>query len=212
MTILCTGYEPFDDHETNPSEQVATALDGAEIAGHHVVGAVLPVEFGRVTDEITSFIEAHDPDAIVGLGLAAGRAAITVERLGINVNDCVGTPDNADAEPRHEQIESAGADAYFATIPVREAVSDLLAAGIPARLSNTAGTHCCNHLLYAARSHVETEGMAVPVGFVHLPATPGLAARIGLNGDAESGGEVPASMGLELQETAVRRVLETVVG
>lgn len=207
MTILLTGYEPFDDHESNPSERVAQELNETEFAGHRIVGEVLPVEFDRVADELADLIDEHDPTVVLGMGLAPGRTAISIERVGINVDDCCGVPDNADAEPRHEAIDPDGPDAYFATIPVREAVAKLLDAGIPARLSNTAGTHCCNHFLYSARSLVEVAGVEAGVGFVHLPFTPEMAARRGREGEATSGGSVPASMGLEVQVEGVKRVL-----
>lgn len=207
MTILLTGYEPFADHETNPSQRVAERLDETEIAGESVVGEVLPVEFDRVGPTVADLIDEHDPTVALGLGLAGGRTAITVERVGINVADCVGVADNADAEPRHESIDPDGPDAHFATIPVRESVAALLSSGIPARLSNTAGTHCCNNFLYTAREHVAAAGLDVSVGFVHLPYTPKAAARKGRDGEAESGASVPASVGLDLQVEAVQRVL-----
>ena len=211
MTILLTGYEPFDDHETNPSQRVAERLDGTEVASHVVVGEVLPVEFDRVGPAVADLIDVHDPSVVLGLGLAPGRAAIAVERVGINVADCVGVADNAEAEPRHEAIDPDGPDAYFATIPVRAAVADLLDAGIPARLSNSAGTHCCNNLLYSALVHVEDRGLDAPVGFVHLPYTPEAAARTARDGEAESGASVPPSVTLDLQVEAVRRVLAAIV-
>lgn len=211
MTILLTGYEPFDDHQTNPSQRVAERLDGTEIADHPVVGETLPVEFGRAGEAVADPIDAHDPAVVLGLGLAPGRAAVCVERVGINVADCVGVADNADAEPRHEAIHSDGADAYFATVPVREAVADLLDAGIPARLSNAAGTHCCNYLLYSARAYVTEQDLDASVGFVHLPYTPEAAARKAREGEAESGGGVPASVNLDLQVEAVRRVLAVAI-
>lgn len=211
MTILLTGYEPFDDHETNPSQRVAERLDGTEIADHTVVGEVLPVEFGRVGPAVADLIDAHDPAVVLGLGLAPGRTAICVERVGINVADCVGVADNADAEPRHEAVHPDGADAYFATVPVRKTVAELLDAGIPARLSNAAGTHCCNYSLYSARAYVAERGLDASVGFVHLPYSPAAAARKAREGEAESGGGVPASMDLDLQVEAVQRVLAVAV-
>ena len=211
MTILLTGYEPFDDHETNPSQRVAERLDGTLVAGHTVVGEVLPVEFDRVGQTVADLIDDHEPAVVLGLGLAPGRAAIAVERVGINVADCVGVADNAETEPRHEAIDPDGPDAYFATIPVRAVVADLLDAEIPARLSNTAGTHCCNYLLYAAREHVATRGLDASVGFVHLPYSPDAAARTARDGEAESGGSVPPSVALDLQEEAICRVLAVAV-
>ncbi len=207
--ILLTGYEPFDDFETNPSAAVAHELDGETVAGHRVVSAVLPVEFDAAADAARDAIADRDPEVVVSTGLAAGRSAISVERVGINVDDARGTPDNAGADPQNERIDATGADAYFSTLPVTRIVERLLDQGIPARLSNTAGTHLCNHLLYSLRAHAEREGLDLPAGFVHLPATPEVA--VNQADEPARGGSVPASMPLSLQVEAVGTVLETAV-
>ncbi|NHX35268.1 MULTISPECIES: pyroglutamyl-peptidase I family protein [Halolamina] len=204
MTLLCTGYEPFGDHETNPSERVARELDGGTVAGHEIVGEVLPVEFDRVADELAALIDEHDPATVVATGLAAGRTTVSVERVGINVDDAVTVPDNADDSPHDERIDPAGADAHLATIPVVESVEALLDAGIPARVSNSAGTHCCNHALYSL-----LEDHDVPAGFLHLPLTP--AGAVAETEAPERGGGVQASLPLSLQVEGVRTVLETTV-
>jgi len=215
MTLLLTGYEPFGDHDTNPSAAVARDLDGERVAGREITGHVFPVEFDAAIDEMRALLDDHDPEAVVATGLAAGRPAVSVERVGVNVADCAGTPDNADAQPYDERLRE-GADApaaYFATLPVVESVEDLLDAGIPARVSNTAGTHLCNAVLYGTRDYLETEGYgaSVPTGFVHLPLTPEGAARKATEGEATSGGSVHPSLPLSVQRRAVRRVFETTV-
>jgi pyroglutamyl-peptidase len=203
--LLVTGYEPFGDHETNPSAEVARELDGAAVDGHDVAGEVLPVEFGAVEEAVADLLSAHDADALVGTGLAAGRAAVSVERVGINVDDCVGVPDNDGAEPRDARIDPEGPAAHFATLPVADAVARAQERGVPARLSNAAGTHCCNHLLYATRRHVEREDIDIPVGFVHLPQLPAEAIRQAE--EAVHGGGVDPSMPRPLQVEGVRAVL-----
>lgn len=212
MTLLLTGYEPFGDHDRNPTAEVARELDGERVADQEVVGRVLPVEFDRTSDEMEALIEEFDPEAIVATGLAAGRAGVCVERVGINVADCGGIPDNDEAEPRNERIRVGGeaAAAFFATLPVVEIVEDLLAAGIPARVSNTAGTHLCNNVLYQTRAYLEAQWKRpeVPMGFVHLPLTPEGAAEKAQEGEATSGGSVEPSMALETQVEAVERALE----
>lgn len=214
MTLLLTGYEPFGDHDRNPSADVARRLDGERVADREVVGRVLPVEFGRTSDEMEALIEEFTPEAIVATGLAAGRAGVSVERIGINVADCGGIPDNAGAEPRNEPIrENEATAAFFATLPVVRVVEELLDAGIPARLSNTAGTHLCNNILYQTRAHLEAEGKGeeTPTGFLHLPLTPEGAAKKAQEGEATSGGGVQASMELERQVAAVQKVFETAI-
>lgn len=209
MSLLCTGYEPFGDHEDNPSMHVAEALDGEVVAGHEVVGAVLPVQFDAVGAELRSLVDEHDPAAVVATGLAAGRTALSVERVAVNVEDAVTVPDNADESPEATPIAAESADAHFATIPVAETIEAMLAAGVPARLSNSAGTHCCNHALYALLDHFDHEGRDVPAGFVHLPLTPEQA--IAEAEAPERGGGVTASLSLERQIAGVRVALETAV-
>ncbi|WP_430503987.1 peptidase [Haloparvum sp. PAK95] len=221
MTVLCTGYEPFGDHDENPSAMVAERLDGRTVAGHDVVGRVLPVEFDALREELASLVDEHDPDAVVGMGLAGGRASVAVERVGINVADAVTVPDNAEADPENERVDAAGPDAYLATLPVVEAVQTLLDAGIPARVSNTAGTHCCNDHLYTTHRLLAERGDlvrdadsddaadGVPAGFVHLPLTPAMAAGDAVEDNAHRGGGVSPSMAVALQVDAVEQVVET---
>lgn len=211
MTLLLTGYEPFGGDDENPSEMVARELDGEEIAGHEVVGKVLPVEFDVAFEEMSDYIETHDPAAIVATGLAAGRAGISVERVGINVNDCGSTPDNAGEKPQNERIRNGGTAGYFATLPVVSVVESLLDAGIPAYVSNTAGTHLCNNALYSTRAYLEREDHDVPMGFVHLPCTPELAAKHAKDGDGTSGASVQPSLPLAMQSDAIRRTLDMTI-
>lgn len=204
--ILLTGYEPFGEFETNPSGQVARRLHGETVAGHAVAGEVLPVAFERTADRMTDLIDDRDPDAVVATGLAGGRSAVAVERIGINVDDAVGTPDNDGADPEDERIQDDGPAARFATLPVGAIVERCLEREVPARLSNSAGTHLCNHLLYATREHVERSGLDVPVGFVHLPLHPEEAIRQA--DEPARGGGVAASMPLSLQVDAVETAIE----
>jgi pyroglutamyl-peptidase len=127
------------------------------------------------------------------------------------VADCGGIPDNSDAEPRDERIRAGdgAAAAHFATLPVVATVERLLDAGIPARVSNSAGTHLCNSILYQTRAYLEAEEKGgIPTGFVHLPLTPEDAAVKAQDSEAASGGGVQASMTLEMQVEAVERVFE----
>lgn len=210
MSVLLTGYDPFGEYDVNPTEEIAERLDGREIAGDPVTGVVLPVEFARTFDAFVDHVERHEPDVIVSLGLAGGRTAVSIERVGINVNDTESTPDNADETPHDEAILPDGPPAYFATIPVVETVERLLGAGIPARVSNTAGTHLCNNLLYATRHHVETEGLPIASGFVHVPLSSEQAAARAAE-TAPHAEDVEPSLPLSMQVDAVELAIETAV-
>jgi pyroglutamyl-peptidase len=176
-TILLTGYGPFGDHETNPSARVARALDGETIAGASVVGRAIPVVFDEALPRVRALIDDHDPAAVVSTGLMPERSVLTVERVGINVRDCDDVPDNDGQTPTDDPVHADGPDAYFATLPVKRLVAASRDAGVPARVSNTAGTHLCNNVLYAVRHHVATTDRDVRSGFVHVPFSHEQAAR-----------------------------------
>lgn len=169
--ILLTGYEPFGEFETNPSRQLATRLEGATVGDATVVGLELPVAFDRVRPALEDAVDEHDPEVVCGLGLAAGRNALSIERVGINLRDTTrsGIPDEDGREPVDEPAVGAGPDAYFATLPDREMKAAMLEAGVPTTLSTDAGTHACNNLLYAARHLAETTDREFRAGFVHVP-------------------------------------------
>lgn len=197
--VLLTGYEPFGEYDRNPALRLATRLDGTEVGSGTIVGRELPVAFNRATPELEAAVEEYDPEIVCALGLAGGRNALTIERVGINLRDTAGVPDNADREVIDESIAPDGSDAYFATLPVREMKDAMREAGVPTRLSTDAGTHLCNNLLYAARHLAETTVHDFRAGFVHVPFSHAQAA-------ARDEGE--PSMALETMETGLAAGLE----
>ncbi|TYL38217.1 pyroglutamyl-peptidase I [Natronococcus pandeyae] len=197
--VLVTGYEPFGEFETNPAIRLAERLDGAEIGGAGVVGTELPVVFDRATPQLEAAVDEHDPDVVCALGLAGGRAALSLERTGINLRDTRGVPDNEEREVVDERVAENGPDAYFSTLPCRQMKTAMRDGGVPTRLSTDAGTHCCNNVLYAARHLVETTDADFRVGFVHVPFSHEQAA-------ARDEGE--PSMALETMERGLRVGLE----
>ena len=86
-------------------------------------------------------------------------------------------PDNAGVAPDQEPIVPDGPAAYLATIPVKKLALELRAAGIPAAVSNSAGTYVCNDVMYTLlRLLSEAPGNHVG-GFVHVPLAPVQAAE-----------------------------------
>ncbi|MEF2279747.1 pyroglutamyl-peptidase I [Deinococcus sp. YIM 134068] len=179
-TLLLTGFEPFHTHPINPSAQAAEALDGAEVGGARVVSALLPVEPHAAAAALLTLLDAHQPDAVLLTGLAAGRPHVTAERVALNVMD-FRIPDNAGwvyrDHPAHGHAEAP--PAYMSTLPLRAVVEAWRAAGIPGDISNTAGLYLCNFVLYHALDHLAHTGRAgVPCGFLHVPANAGVALAV----------------------------------
>jgi pyroglutamyl-peptidase len=156
----------------NPSGKAVAELNRRSVLGVKIVGAELPVIFGEAYDMLKEKIDEVKPIAIISSGVAAGRAEISVERVAVNVMDTTNVPDNKGVKPRDEPIIKNGPAAYFTTLPFRAIVKDLGTAGIPAVVSNTAGTHLCNYAMYVGRHYVETDNLRIPSGFIHLPQTP----------------------------------------
>lgn len=174
--ILLTGFGPFLNNESNPTKEIAESLHGKVIGGYEVVGRILPVEFAESGRVLKQYLEELAPDAIILMGLASGRTKVTPERIAINCDDG-GRPDNAGFIPQGEKIAADGPDGLFSTLPVQEMVSRLVDAGIPAEISNSAGTYVCNHVMYEALHTLGQKGLAVPAGFIHVPANYGLALK-----------------------------------
>ncbi|MGA3887343.1 pyroglutamyl-peptidase I [Ralstonia nicotianae] len=175
-TVLITGIEPFESDPTNPSWDIARALDGERIDGATLVARQLPCVFGRANRELVAAIEATQPSLVLALGLASGRSELSVERVAINVIDAR-IPDNAGNQPIDVPVVADGPAAYFSSLPIKAIVHALRAAGVPAAVSQSAGTYNCNHLFYGLMHHIATRAPRMRGGFIHVPATPELAAR-----------------------------------
>jgi pyroglutamyl-peptidase len=174
-TVLVTGFEPFDGAEINPSLEIVRNLHGTVIAGHTVVGALLPCVFGAAIPELQRLLRVHRPALVIGVGQAGGRAAITPERVALNVDDARIT-DNAGAQPVDRPVVRGGPAAYFSTLPVKAIVAALRAAGLPSEVSQTAGTFVCNHVFYGLMHALRTR-KDVRGGFIHVPFLPEQAQK-----------------------------------
>lgn len=197
-TILVTGFEPFGGSATNPSQQVALGLDRQTIGDCAIASAILPVDRLGGPQALIAAIDRHMPAAVVCLGEAARRPAVSIERVAINLMD-YRIPDNLGEQVTDAPVAADGPDAYFSTLPVRAMYTAILAAGIPVELSLSAGAFLCNQVFYTGRHYVSSRMLAVPLGFIHLPALPEQAALA----------PAPyASMSLETSQRAIRVALE----
>jgi len=188
--ILVTGFEPFGGLARNPSKEVAEAS-----GGRGVRAAVLPVDYRRIGPALDALLwEAWD--AVLLMGVAIGRARLSLERVAINFRDGV-RPDNAGWAPSSPELVPGGPAAYFATLPLERLSARLERDGIPAEISLSAGAYLCNAAFYLARHALERRG--TPCGFLHLPPTPDLAC-----------GAEP--MPLEREVAGVRALLQELSG
>ncbi len=171
-TILLTGYNPYRNApEYNPSGAVARDLDGRLVGGCRVVGRQIPVAVEDAGPALRRLLESVEPAAALAMGVAPGRSAINVERVAVNVLD-FRVPDNRGRRYRDRPIRKDGPAAYLSTLPVRRILASLRRAGIPADLSNTAGTYLCNFAMYTLLDGFAARASDGPAGFIHIPQVP----------------------------------------
>jgi len=166
LRVLVTGFEPFNNAELNPSEQIVTNLKSDDVPGAHIITAVLPVVYSKAAEELLALIEEHQPDAVICFGQAEGRKAITPERFAVNLDDA-SIADNSGSIRVDQKIHESAATAYETSLPIKELVSALRVQGIPAAISLTAGSFVCNHIFYAMQHALR--GKQIMSGFVHVP-------------------------------------------
>ncbi|MCD5364555.1 pyroglutamyl-peptidase I [Chromobacterium aquaticum] len=171
--VLLTGFEPFGGESLNPSWEAARRLDGVELAGARVHARQLPCEFGAALAALRWELDALRPTLAVAVGQAGGRAELSLERVAINIDDAR-IPDNAGRQPIDRPIVAGGPAAYFSTLPIKAQTAALRRAGIPAAVSQSAGTFVCNHVFYGLM-HALAGGPARG-GFIHIPYLPEQAA------------------------------------
>ncbi len=189
--FLLSGFEPFGGERTNPSWEIAARFDGKSIAGVSVKAVRLPVAHARAARTMVSAIRRWRPAAIIGLGQASGRPALSLERVAINLVDQRSRDGVRDYEGETPVVRG-GPDAYFSRLPSAAILRRLKRDRIPAAMSLSAGAYICNSVMYATL-HELRRRPNLPAGFIHLPYATGQAIRH----------RGAPSMSLELMERAV---------
>jgi pyroglutamyl-peptidase len=167
VKVLITGFDPFDDEAINPAWEAVNALPDV-IDGIEVIKVQIPTVFKKSAKKLFETIEAVKPDAVICVGQAGGRFDFNVERIAINVDDAR-IPDNEGKQPIDEKIFEDGENAYFATLPIKAMVEEARKAGVPASVSNTAGTFVCNHIMYSLLYYISKNNLNIRGGFIHVP-------------------------------------------
>jgi len=175
LTVLLTGFEPFEQQEVNASWAAvcAVAQDWDEAAeGASLVTALLPVSFARAPRRLAELLVDTRPDLVICVGEAGGRSAVSVERVAVNVQDAR-IPDEDGVQPVDVPVVPGGDVAHFSSLPVKACFAAMAAAGVPAEVSNTAGTFVCNAVAYALADHLAAgHAPGARGGFVHVPRLP----------------------------------------
>jgi pyroglutamyl-peptidase len=209
--MLLTGFESYGGRSLNPAEQVVKRLAGSQIRGVQVIGRTLPVAYRELEPRVAQLLKEIRPRAVICLGLWPGTPMLRLERIAVNIADFE-IPDNLGLMTRGPVVEG-GAEAYLSRLPIHAIQDRLLEAGIPARLSASAGTFLCNALMYHALRACAEHAPAAPCGFIHLPYLPEQVsalllqmrewAKVELHQRADL-----ASMALDMQVEAIRLAID----
>ncbi|GEN30093.1 pyroglutamyl-peptidase [Cerasibacillus quisquiliarum] len=169
--VLLTGFDPFGKDTINPALEVVKQLDGLVVDDIELIALEVPTVFQKSIKVVQEGIEKHTPDVVICVGQAGGRKQITPERVAINVDDAR-IPDNEGNQPIDEPIVEGGPAAYWTTLPIKKMVQQMRRVGVPATVSNTAGTFVCNHLFYGMMHYLHEQAPHVRGGFIHIPFIP----------------------------------------
>ena len=169
--ILLTGFEPFGGATVNPSWEAAALAAAEPPPGVRAEAVLLPCVFGDSIAALRAAVLRTSPDVVLCVGQAGGRPDVTMERIAVNLDDA-SIPDNSGRRPVDEPVVADGPAAYFSGLPIKACVAAVRAAGLPASVSQTAGTFVCNHLFYGLMHLIAAELPSLRGGFVHIPFAP----------------------------------------
>lgn len=167
MKILVTGFDPFGGESVNPAYEAVKLLPDV-IGGAEIFKLEIPTVFSLSGPAVEEGIRKYQPDVVICVGQAGGRASISVEKVAINFVDAR-IPDNNGEQPLDEPLQVDGPAAYFATLPVKAMVQHVKEAGLPCYLSFTAGTYVCNSIMYNVLYMCEKRYPGIRAGFIHVP-------------------------------------------
>lgn len=170
MKILVTGFDPFGGDKINPAIEAVNLLPD-KIDGAEIIKLEIPTVFNKSAEVVRKAIKEIQPDYVLNVGQAGGRFGLTPERVAININDGR-IPDNEGYQPLGEPIHKDGDTAYFTQLPIKAEAKAIRDVGLPASVSNSAGTYVCNHIMYQVQYMRAKEFPAIKAGFIHIPFLP----------------------------------------
>ena len=166
--LLITGFDPFGGETVNPSWEAVSRLPDT-VGDYRLTKLQIPTVFSLAARTVLATAKDDIPDVILCIGQAGGRDAVTPERIAVNMASAT-IADNAGTIPMEEPILPGGPDGIFSTVPVARMAEAIREAGLPGKISNTAGTFVCNDTLYRLSHHFA--GTGTRVGFIHVPYLP----------------------------------------
>lgn len=199
--ILIAGFEPHSGDKVNPSEMVARSFEGALLAGRPVASRVIPVETRNIRERFEQALQLDQPEIVILLSQFGGRAALSLERVAVNVLDF--ESDNVGVARKGDVVTRGGPEARISNLPLEKIIEAWVAAGVPGYVSNSAGTFIGNQALYEMLALTEHGVPPALVGLIHMPYLPAQAIA--------AGSESNPSMSFDLMKKGIEVLVETVV-
>lgn len=169
--VLLAGFDPFGEEKINPATEAVKSIKEEVIENHVISTLEVSTIFDKCIQQLNDAIDRVNPDFVICVGQAGGRSNISLERVAINVNDAR-IPDNDGIQPIDTPVISSGPTAYWSTLPIKAIVESLKDNGIPASVSQTAGTFVCNHIFYGLMHELNAKDFSIRGGFIHIPFLP----------------------------------------
>lgn len=165
-SLLVVGFGFFPGHAVNPAQLVAERLDSRSrafaLAGIDLHVAILPVEFSVLSPRLSRLFAQTSPDAVLLLGVAGRRKALSVETLARNRVSTL-RPDAAKQQAWSRKIAHGAPEFFHSSAPSGRFVALARRAGVPAEISRDAGDYLCNESFYLSLL------MDRRAAFIHLP-------------------------------------------
>lgn len=199
MKVLITGFDPFGGENINPAYEAIKGLED-NISGMKIIKKEIPTVFHKSIEMLEKLIIDENPDLVICVGQAGGRFDISLERVAINIDDAR-IKDNDGNQPIDERIFEDGENAYFSSLPIKRMAMKIREAGIPANISNTAGTFVCNHIMYGLLYLIDKKYPDIRGGFIHVPYLPEQVV---------SKGNLP-SMGIDTIKDGLKLAIEAAI-
>ena len=171
LKVLLTGFDAFGGESINPAWEVVKKVQEEGIEGITLIARQLPTVFGEAIRQAVEAIATDHPNLVISLGQAGGRPDISLERVALNINDA-SIADNQNNQPIDVPVVAGAPAAYFSTLPIKAIVEEIRNEGVPASVSNTAGTFVCNHIMYGILHHISEYRLPIKAGFIHIPYLP----------------------------------------
>lgn len=169
--ILLTGFDPFGEEDINPATEVVKKFSDKKIKDYEIKTIEIPTVYKKSINKIKEKINEIEPELVISIGQAGGRTDISLERIAINIDD-YRIEDNEGNKPVDKAINPSGKNAYFSTLPIKKMAEKIKEKGIPAEISNSAGTFVCNHVMYGVLNYIEENELDIKAGFIHIPFLP----------------------------------------